>query len=274
MASPPPLNQTPRPPPPLAPVPQPRGNMYPQMWNYPINPMPNHQQQFSSYPPPPQQPTESVYPPPPPPSQPTPSGQMYFPNSQYTQFNNQPMQPPPPPPLSPPSSSIPPPPPPLSQPPSPPPPPSSSISVTNQTKEHRQSEFKEFGKDVRGSKRGEHEHELSRLHHQVGSKQDGKVSSLPPVPVSKSNRVEVEEERRMRKKRELEKQRQEEKHRKQLKESQNKILQKTQMLSSTGKPRGSIGGSHIGERKATPFLSGERTENRLKKPTTFLCKLK
>ncbi|KAK1434168.1 hypothetical protein QVD17_11086 [Tagetes erecta] len=272
---PPQLNQTPRPPQPLAPG----GNMYPQMWNYPnyttppINPMPNHQQQFSSYPPPPPipPPSDSAYPPPPPPSQPTPPGQMYFSSSQ---FNNQSVQPPPPPPppLSPPSSSIPPPPP--SRPPSPPPPPSSSFSVTNQPKEHRQSEFKESGKDVRGSKRGEPERELSRSNHKVASKQHGKLSSLPPVPGSKPNRVEVEEERRMRKKREMEKQRHEEKHRKQLKESQNKILQKTQMLSSAVKPRGSISGSHIGERKATPFLSGERADNRLKKPTTFLCKLK
>ncbi|PPS18872.1 hypothetical protein GOBAR_AA01707 [Gossypium barbadense] len=33
-------------------------------------------------------------------------------------------------------------------------------------------------------------------------------------------------------------------------------------------------GSRMGDRRATPFLSGERIENRLKKPTTFLCKLK
>lgn len=98
------------------------------------------------------------------------------------------------------------------------------------------------------------------------------------MPARKSNgppdRVETEEERRLFKKREMEKQRQEEKHRQQLKESQNKVLQKTQMLSSGIKPHGSISGSHMGDRRATPFLSGERIENRLKKPTTFLCKLK
>lgn len=72
----------------------------------------------------------------------------------------------------------------------------------------------------------------------------------------------------------MEKQKQEEKHKQQLKESQSKILQKTQLLSSGNKPHGSISGSHMGDRRATPFLSGERVENRLKKPTTFLCKLK
>lgn len=100
---------------------------------------------------------------------------------------------------------------------------------------------------------------------------------VPQVPVKKSNgppgRVETEEERRLRKKREFEKQKQEEKHKQQLKESQNSVLQKTQMLPPA-KAHGSIAGSRMGERRATPFLSGERIENRLKKPTTFLCKLK
>lgn len=98
------------------------------------------------------------------------------------------------------------------------------------------------------------------------------------MPVRKSNggsgRVETEEERRLRKKREMEKQRQDEKTRQQLKESQSKILQKTQPLSSGIKPHGSVSGSHMGDRRATSFLSGERIENRLKKPTTFICKLK
>ena len=98
------------------------------------------------------------------------------------------------------------------------------------------------------------------------------------MQVKKSNgppgRGETEEERRSRKKREFEKQRQEEKQRHQLKESQNSVLQKTQMLSSAAKGHGSIVGSRMGERRATPFLSSERIENRLKKPTTFLCKLK
>lgn len=86
-------------------------------------------------------------------------------------------------------------------------------------------------------------------------------------------RVETEEERRLRKKREFEKQKQEEKHRQNLKESQHSVLPKTQILSAA-KGHGSIAGSRMGERRATSFLSGERIENRLKKPTTFLCKLK
>lgn len=269
---PPPPNQTALPPPQLAPVPQPRGNMFSQNWSYPTSsfqpggyaapprpPVPNQQQQYSSYPPPPPPPLESSYPPPPPPSQPTRPGQMYFPSSQYPPLNN---QPPPPPPSSPPNSSLPPPPPP----PQSPPPPPSSVSVTNQPKEHRQGDHKE------SSKRDSH-HKLPSREHTIT-----KPSVLPPIPSRTSNgphgRTETEEERRTRKKREMEKQRQEEKHKQQLKESQDKILQKTRILSSSIKPHGSITGSHIGERKATPFLSGERAENRLKKPTTFLCKLK
>ncbi|KAF2301144.1 hypothetical protein GH714_020380 [Hevea brasiliensis] len=101
----------------------------------------------------------------------------------------------------------------------------------------------------------------------------------PPVPPGgkkvngPTGRVETEEERRLRKKKEFEKQRLEDKNRQQLKESQNTILQKTQMLSSQ-KGHGSIVGSRMGDRRATPLLGGERIENRLKKPTTFLCKLK
>lgn len=78
----------------------------------------------------------------------------------------------------------------------------------------------------------------------------------------------------MRKKREYEKQKQEEKVKQHLRESQNKVLQKTQMLASGAKGHGSISGSHMGDRRSTPLLSGDRIENRLKKPTTFLCKLK
>lgn len=95
-----------------------------------------------------------------------------------------------------------------------------------------------------------------------------KKSNGPP------GRVETDEERRLRKKREYEKLRQEEKHRHHIKESQNRVLQKTQMLSSGAKGHGSITGSHMGDRRTAPLLSGERIENRLKKPTTFLCKLK
>lgn len=101
---------------------------------------------------------------------------------------------------------------------------------------------------------------------------------MPPPGVKKVNggsgRVETEEERRIRKKREYEKHRQEEKHRQQMKESQNVVMQKSQMVSSGKGGHGSMVGSRMGDRKAAPLLSGERIENRLKKPTTFLCKLK
>ncbi|XP_071733494.1 protein PAF1 homolog [Rutidosis leptorrhynchoides] len=276
---PPPLtNHTSVPPPPLAPPLQP--NQYSQNWGYsnssfqqggyaapPGNPVPS-QQQFTSYPPPPP-PPESAYPPPPPPSQSAPPGQMYFPSSQYSQLHQ---PPPPPPPSSPPSSSVPPPPPPPSQPSSPPPP--SSVSVNNQSKESRHDSYKRSSKDTESSKW----RNPSLSHHVGPSKHHSKPSNLPPMPARKSNgppgRVETEEERRLRKKREMEKQRQDEKNRQQLKESQNRILQKTQVISSGIKPHGSISGSHMGDRRATPFLTGERIENRLKKPTTFICKLK
>ncbi|KAK3018920.1 hypothetical protein RJ639_003517 [Escallonia herrerae] len=286
-------NQNPLPPPP-APPPQSRGgnSQYTQSWggyagggdappNYTQNytqmhpAPPNYQQHYAPPPPPPPRnqipqppqqypypppppPPESSYPPPLPPSmpinvppQPAPPASMYYPSSQYSHFNHhqpplqplQPPPPPPPPPSSPPSSSFPPPPPPT-QPPSPPPPPAitqSGESKPAPTKQHR--------------------------------------AAIPPIPGRKSNgpsggRIETEEERRVRKKKDLEKQRQDDKHRQQLKDSQNKVLQKTQMLSSGIKAHGSISGSHMGDRRATPFLSGERSENRLKKPTTFLCKLK
>ncbi|PIN08057.1 putative RNA polymerase II regulator [Handroanthus impetiginosus] len=206
---------------------------------------PQPQQQPYPYQPPPP-PPETSYPPPPPPPQPAPAPSMYYPSSQYSQFNQPPpMQPPPPPP--PPSS--PPPPPPPSQPSSPPPVPPSGVS--------RESRQPNPGTSV-------------------------KKESKPPLPASgrKSGgpgplgRIETEEERRIRKKREYEKQKQEEKLKQHMRESQNKILQKTQMLASGAKGHGSISGSHMGDRRSTPLLSGDRIENRLKKPTTFLCKLK
>ncbi|VVA95991.1 unnamed protein product [Arabis nemorensis] len=79
-----------------------------------------------------------------------------------------------------------------------------------------------------------------------------------PHVKNSGGKTETEEERRLRKKRELEKHRQEEKLRHQLKNSH-----KSQM------PKG-----HTEERKPTPLLTTDRVENRLKKPTTFICKLK
>ncbi|XAR50684.1 hypothetical protein NMG60_11005078 [Bertholletia excelsa] len=244
----------------------------------PPPPPPNHQQQQPQYPyplPPPPPPPESSYPPPPPPSMPQNSinlqqaaAPMYYQSSQYSQFSHQSLQPlqpqpppPPPPPSSPPpSSSIPPPPPPPSQPPSPPPPPSSAPAVGE----------KGLTKDAVGWREPRDSNQgVSLKQHKPP------IATMPP---KKSNgpsaRTETEEERRLRKKRELEKQRQEEKHRQHLKESQNAVLQKTQMLSSGVKGHGSFIGSRMGERRTTPLLTGERTENRLKKPTTFICKLK
>ncbi|CAK8560254.1 unnamed protein product [Lathyrus sativus] len=194
---------------------------------------------YYPYPPPPPPPPDNSYQPPPPP----PSAPMYYPSN--NQYNHQ-QPPPPPPPLSP-GSSMPPPP--------PPPPPTSPPPLSHNNDERA------INKGSSGRRDG------------VSHRQQQK-SSHPHPP----RKVETDEEKRMRKKREFEKQRQDEKHRQQkkLKESQNSVLQKTQMASSggTGKVHGSIAGSRMGERRTTPLLSSERVENRLKKPTTFLCKLR
>ncbi|XVF74507.1 hypothetical protein PTKIN_Ptkin13bG0115800 [Pterospermum kingtungense] len=234
----------------------------PQQQQHPAPPPPPQQQY--SYPPPP--PPDSSYPPPPPPPLPTmpqnainSQPPMYYPPSQYSsQYGSQAMQPPPPPPPpSSPGSSIPPPPPPSSPP--PPPPPKESIG------DKGLSERSKVGnREFSGSGRREHGHS----NHGSGGREQRPMVAPPKKPNGPAGRVETEEERRLRKKREFEKQRQEEKHRQQMKESQ-----KTQMMSS-GKGHGSMVGSRMGDRRATPFLSGERIENRLKKPTTFLCKLK
>ncbi|XP_061359135.1 protein PAF1 homolog [Gastrolobium bilobum] len=230
----------------------------------------HHYQQYPFAPPPP--PPENSYPAPPPPpmSQQNlhpPHAPLYYPSNHYSQYSQQPMQPPPPPPSSPPpSSSIPPPPPP-----SPPPPASAPPQSQNNDERRLLDRNKGQLKEVSTSVRREHEHS----NHGDPNKQQ--KPAVPPMSMKKSNeppgRTETEEEKRLRKKREFEKHRQEEKHRQHLKESQNTVLQKTQMLSS-GKGHGSVIGSHMGERRTTPLLSGERIENRLKKPTTFLCKLK
>ncbi|XP_031255760.1 protein PAF1 homolog [Pistacia vera] len=288
---PPPPNQNPTQPPPPPPQPsstqQPqRPNQFNQNWGYngqmppqqqqqnypPSRPPPPPHQQYPYAQPPPPPPPESSYPPPPPPPPPQQQPQqppMYYPSNQYTQnsmYNLQPpMQPlqpplPPPPPSSPPpSSSIPPPPPPSSP---PPPPPPKEIDGGGS----RLDRDKRVPKEV--SRRDSRDHGHSRQH----------KPPVPPQMVKKvsggSGRVETEEERRIRKKKEYEKQRQEEKHRQQMKESQNAVMQKTQMMTSGKGGHGSIVGSRMGDRRAAPFLSGERIENRLKKPTTFLCKLK
>ncbi|XP_042034316.1 protein PAF1 homolog [Salvia splendens] len=263
-APPPPSNTNSLPPPPAAAPRPPRGgSQYSQNWgpysggdgsNYNFqlpgygssssqqhfNPPAPQQQPYQFPPPPPPPPPESSsYPPPPPPPQSAPAAAMYHPSSQYSQFN----QPPPPPPRP---SSPPPPPPPL-QPSSPPPLPSSAPLSVDASRESRQP-------NPAASSRKEHKPPLS-------NKRPG-------------GRIETEEERRVRKKRDFEKHKQEEKHKQHLRESQNKVLQKTQMLASGAKGHGSISGSHMGDKRSTPLLGGDRIENRLKKPTTFLCKLK
>ncbi|KAF5726857.1 hypothetical protein HS088_TW22G00541 [Tripterygium wilfordii] len=233
----------------------------PSNYHYPPS-RPQHQQpppppQYAYTAPPPPPPPDSSYPPPPPPPPAQPPQNSKQPQQQppmyYSQYGNQPaqaLQPPPPPSSPPPSSSIPPPPPPSSP---PPPPPKESVL-------DRGSNFRDKGRE-----------------HGMGSKQQQKPGVPVPPTAKKSNglagRMETEEERRLRKKREYEKQRQEERSRQQFKESQNTILQKTQTMS-LGKGPGSAVGSRMGDRRVTSFLSGERIENRLKKPTTFLCKLK
>ncbi|KAK0597538.1 hypothetical protein LWI29_026313 [Acer saccharum] len=284
---PPPPNQNPpqQPPPPPSQQPPPHRPNYNQNWGYPSRPQPPpppHQQYPYAAPPPPPPPPESSYPPPPPPPPQQGGGQppMYYPPNQYSQSSMynlqppimQPLQPPlPPPPSSPPppGSSIPPPPPPPSSPPPPPPKESDGGDTGVSDRDKRAS---------REAPRREHGHSRQQR---------------PPVPPPQagkkvngggSGRVETEEERRLRKKREYEKQRQEEKHRHQMKESQNAIMHKTQMIGAGkgtgagggggGGGHGSIVGSRMGDRRATPFLGGERVENRLKKPTTFVCKMK
>ncbi|XP_020227957.1 protein PAF1 homolog [Cajanus cajan] len=221
----------------------PNSNYQHQHHHVPYAPPNPHHAHYPYPPPPPPPPPEASYQPPPPPPPP-----MYYPSN--NQYNNQP-PPPPPPPLSPP-----PPPPPVS----PPPPPA--------TQNNEERRFKE------PSTSGRREYEHSN--HGIAHKQH-KHQQQPPLPAKKMNgppgRHETDEEKRLRKKREFEKQRQEEKLRQQLKESQNTVLQKTHLLSS-GKGHGMVAGSRMGERRSTPLLSAERVENRLKKPTTFLCKLK
>ncbi|XP_078435256.1 hydroxyproline-rich glycoprotein family protein [Wolffia australiana] len=105
--------------------------------------------------------------------------------------------------------------------------------------------------------------------------------SLPPPPPpppggkeASHRRSETEQERSLRKRREYEKQRQEERRKHMVKQSQAAALQKTQALASGIRAHGSMAGSRMSERKPAPLLGGDRVENRLKKPTTFLCKLK
>ncbi|KAM0872822.1 hypothetical protein ACQ4PT_038466 [Festuca glaucescens] len=98
-------------------------------------------------------------------------------------------------------------------------------------------------------------------------------------------RVETEEERRTRKRREYEKQKAEERKQQQMmRQSQATILQKTQQVRTAQQkqpqpqschPQAS-GGTRMGTTapRSASAPNAERFENRLKKPTTFLCKHK
>ncbi|WOL18973.1 hypothetical protein Cni_G27770 [Canna indica] len=235
---------------------------------------PAGQQQYPYAPPHPQAPPpppSGSYPPPPPPQS---QSSMYYPSSQYSNQYNPPAQPPPPPPppsSPPPNPSLPPPPPPPVPPPSvPPPPPPLSNQAQLMSHQHQ------------GTSRGAPPHGRQQKPSLPPKQQRppaaahlGRAPTHPGGPNGTSARVETEEERRLRKRREYEKQKQEEKRQLFLKQSQSTVLQKTQMIaSSSARPNGSMVGSRMADRRTTPFLAGERIENRLKKPTTFICKMK
>lgn len=102
----------------------------------------------------------------------------------------------------------------------------------------------------------------------------GRVPIHAGGPNGVSSRVETEEERRLRKKREYEKQKHEERRQLLLKNSQTTVLQKTQLLAGNARPSGSMAGSRVADQRTSSLLAKERIENRLKKPTTFICKMK
>ncbi|KAJ4803693.1 RNA polymerase II-associated factor 1 [Rhynchospora pubera] len=169
-----------------------------------------------------------------------------------------PLPPPPPPPGPPPSDEGPPPPPPPPSGPPPPPPPSTSETIKQEK-------------------------------HPVPPKHSKPAPAPPPTGGGHKGRVETDEERRARKLREQEKHKQEEKRRLALRQSQATVLQKTSQQKGgtvTGGPskhdhgraqghghghgHGLVAG---GSRMAGPSqLIG--VENRLKKQTTFMGKIK
>ncbi|KAF3796679.1 PAF1-like protein [Nymphaea thermarum] len=256
---PPPYHQPPHAPPPSGPshnFNQMRPNygsaQFPQQYPYPHLPPPPLQPPPPPPPnnpqvvPPPPLPPSLPPPPPPPPSSnsqhllpppPPPPGPapQYYSSSQHPQYPP-PSSPPPPPPSSPPS---------LPPPPPNPPPTASGIRPVQSHASH---------------------------HHRQKERPAASVQK-PGRDAQAAARVETEEERRIRKRKEYERQRMEEKQRRLMKESQATVLHKTNLLSSGAKVHGSVTGSRGVERKA-PFLTADRVENRLKKPTTFLCKLK
>ncbi|CAL5008339.1 unnamed protein product [Urochloa decumbens] len=231
------------------PPPPPQGGFPPQMNPYAP---PQQQAPYARMPAPPYHAGAAPPPPPPgpppphqpqfnfgpgPPQQPPPPPQMYYqpPPPPYGGNSN----PPPPPPSAPP----PPPSPPPAAPPPPPPPPAAQPPPAQAPPPSKEQQAK---------------------------------SALP--------RAETEEERRARKKREFEKQRAEDRKQQQMiRQSQATILQKTQKTHAGQQqpsqsrhhhqPGGSRAAAATGSRPASAPIA-ERFENRLKKPTTFLCKHK
>ncbi|KAL3840853.1 hypothetical protein ACJIZ3_025444 [Penstemon smallii] len=243
------------------------------------------QHQYFQYQPPPP-PEAPSYPPPPPHTIPAPP--LYNPSSWYSL---QPLQPPLPPP-HPASPSLPPPP---SQPSSTPLlPPSSMSKESRQTnagdsfrkgqnphlppsgvsRESRQTNADDSFR--KGQKPYLPPSGMSRESRQTNAMDSFRKRQEPPLPSGgkkSSSRTENEEERRLRKKREFEKKNQEEKLKQQLRETQSKMLLKAQMTASGSKSHGLFGGSLMGDHRNKPLLNGA-TENRLKKPTMFMCKMK
>ncbi|KAG2576830.1 protein PAF1 homolog [Panicum virgatum] len=236
------------PPPQHPPPPPPQGGFPPQM--NPYAPPPPQQAPYGRMPAPPYH-TGAPPPPPPgpppphqpqfnfgpgPPQQAPPPPQMYYqpPPPPYGGTSN----PPPPPPSAPP----PPPSPPPAAPPPPPPPPA----------------------------------QLPPAQAPPPPKEQRPKAALP--------RAETEEERRARKKREFEKQRVEDRKQQQMmRQTQATILQRTQQVrtsqqqpSSQSRHHHPPGGSRAAATGSRPASApnAERFENRLKKPTTFLCKHK
>eukprot|EP01018_Ginkgo_biloba_P006406 Gb_03648 [translate_table: standard] len=233
----------------------------------------------------------------------------YYPSSQFPHFappsqpppsqDRPPSPPPPPPPPSspPPSSSLPPPPPPpqlnssasasanhphpqshpIKQhkenvaPPPPPPPSHGSWAPPKETKT--------AGSGWVGSGSAQVKPSMTPKQRTLPVPSMAKPSQPPSGPSAVANRGETEEEKRLRKKKEYEKRKQEEKQQRE-KESQAgaALLRKNPSGSSLQSNKVAAGGTASRgdgrvERKPQ-YLGAEKIDNKLKKPTTFLCKLK
>ncbi|KAJ3692593.1 hypothetical protein LUZ60_011688 [Juncus effusus] len=97
-----------------------------------------------------------------------------------------------------------------------------------------------------------------------------KPPSLPPPP---KHRAETEEERRIRKQKEYEKHKQDEKRKLALRQSQATVLHKTSHPKG-GAPAGGNLTSGPAKQSSVSNVQNRADNNRLKKPTTFMCKMK